>query len=765
MRRKVIFAYLLCLVVVSLGFYPTTKASPRPLRKCELLALVAGHFFPDNVVMEIQADGLAFLPDDEFRSLLTGAGADPKVIAAMNVANAISSSANESATEKQLLQRLSRAGSQIKRKQIDAAVQTLAESLPSGVGRNELGFVVGVILYEPDRFAEASQIYSQIAASDPDFPQVHTRLAAALCNNGDAEPAIRENKIELARNPKNPVAHSNLGLALRALHNLNAAKLELEAAVQSNPNFQPAYDNLGIVLSELHDDAGAVAIQKKGLALKPTDANAHYNFGAAYYAKGDYISAIGEYREAKRLDPSRLDVRQNLGASLLHVDPAAAVTEFRELLKIAPDFAVCRQCLANALTQIGNTKEAEKEYLIAIKMDPASLGPHDGLGHIRDSLKDYDGALTEYRRAEQLDDSFAHAVADSGRVLMIQKKYPDAIAELKRAEEMEPADWEHHDDRGQALEGSGDLTAAIAEYTEALALAPKEIRARLDLANVLEKRSDWPGALNNYRRASLDESPPKPGLNQPLFNSAHAYESAQQRFAKYVTDLRAVGKPAEANALEARVKAASPAPDTDDRFHLALPASKKAVERRQFDNALTSAKEAVAIAQKIQPQDGRLAEAFEQVGHVYGWQMQPKLAMENYNRQLAAAQSVYGAKSPVVGGALQNLALVSLAQHDFTGAETFFNRMADLNSSLFGENSTPVADSLRGLAHVYMVQRDFPKSETTLLRVEKIYETAYGKGNQMTGIPLTVLCSVYDQWGKQDESTECHARLAALAPK
>jgi len=242
---------------------------------------VAGHIFPDNVVMEIQADGLAFLPDDEFRSLLTGAGADPKVIAAMNVANAISSSANESATEKQLLQRLSRAGSQIKRKQIDAAVQTLAESLPSGVGRNELGFVVGVILYEPDRFAEASQIYSQIAASDPDFPQVHTRLAAALCNNGDAEPAIRENKIELARNPKNPVAHSNLGLALRALHNLNAAKLELEAAVQSNPNFQPAYDNLGIVLSELHDDAGAVAIQKKGLALKPTDANAHYNLGAA----------------------------------------------------------------------------------------------------------------------------------------------------------------------------------------------------------------------------------------------------------------------------------------------------------------------------------------------------------------------------------------------------------------------------------------------------------------------------------------------------
>ena len=77
MRRKVLLASLLCLVVASLGFYPTTKASPRPLRKSEVLALVAGDIFPDNIVMEIQADGLAFLPDDEFRSLLTSAGADP----------------------------------------------------------------------------------------------------------------------------------------------------------------------------------------------------------------------------------------------------------------------------------------------------------------------------------------------------------------------------------------------------------------------------------------------------------------------------------------------------------------------------------------------------------------------------------------------------------------------------------------------------------------------------------------------------------------
>jgi hypothetical protein len=86
MHRKVIRASLLCLVLVSLVFCTNTNASLRPLRESEILALVAGGIIPDNVVMEIQADGLAFLPDDEFRSLLTSAGADPKVIAALNVA-------------------------------------------------------------------------------------------------------------------------------------------------------------------------------------------------------------------------------------------------------------------------------------------------------------------------------------------------------------------------------------------------------------------------------------------------------------------------------------------------------------------------------------------------------------------------------------------------------------------------------------------------------------------------------------------------------
>lgn len=766
MRANVRSSFLLLLVSILLVScsHSVKAASPRPLTKSELLALVSGGIIPDNVVMEIRADGLAFVPDDELGSLLSAAGADPKILDAVKSART-SSPVKDTPEQKQLLAALSRAGSQIKANQLDEATATLSASLPNGAGKNELGFVAGMVLINEERFDEAGQLYSEIAARDADFPQVHTRLGLAYYNTGYPNEALREAKIEIARNPKNPVAHMNAGLALRAMHNLQAAKTEIETAIQSNPNYMLAYQNLSLVLSDLHDDAGALAVDKKLVALQPNDANSHYGLGVSYYNQGDYVAAIREYREAKRLDPSRLDVRQNLGASLLHTDPAAAVVEFRELLKVAPDFDVCRFCLGNALAAVGNKREAEQEYLIAVEKDPSSPRPHDGLGHLHEADGDLAGALAEYRKAEQLDPNFVHAIADSGRVLLAQKKYADAAKELERAETAEPGNWEHHDFRGNALESAGQQDAAIGEYNEALTLGPKEIRARLDLAKALEKKSDWPGALNNYRRAALDEPPLKAGMNPQFFGSPRLYELAKERFAKHLAELRASGKAAQASALEAKVESSSSAPDGNDKFHLLMLASKSAVEQRQFDSAAASAKEAVAIAEKIQPQDGRMAEALEQLGNVYAWQMQLKPAVDTYNRQLVAAQSVYGAKSPVVAGALQNLAMASLAQRDFTGAENYFNRAVEINISLYGENSTPAADSLRGLAHVYMVQRDFAKSETTLLRVKKIYETTYGAQNQQMAIPLTVLCSVYDQWNKQDKAAACHSQLAALSQK
>jgi tetratricopeptide (TPR) repeat protein len=745
--------------------YPQRSSVPHPLKKGELLALVAGQSLPENIIYEIKAHGLFFTPTSDYKSLLKIAGADPRILDVLSEAKIVPGPQGEPADDAPLLQHLSNAGKLLRAGQLDEAANDLTAAISTDDGRLELGFVMGRVLMDKNRYAQAGEIYSEILDRDPAFPQVHTRLSNTYYNSGDPEEALKHAKAGEERNPEDPSAHLNAGIALRKLRSFDAAKSELLLAIRLKPDFDIAYDSLGLLLANMRDFDGAIEQFQKALALKPGNSGVRYNLAVTYGDKGDYISAIREYREVKRIDPGDGNARQNLGLALLHTDPAAAVTEFRELAALEPDRVSCNTCLAGALYDTGRFEDAKKEYLISTETDPTSPLPYVGLGRVEEAQKQYDQALNYYRKAQRIDRTFAESYTDAGRVLLQKKDFPAASADLHRAEELDPTSWSNHDLRGQALEGSGDLDGAIAEYTEALSIAPKEVQARLDLAVAQEKKGDWVIALTNYRQAAADEPPPKIGFSQLRFDAEHKYSSAKDRFQQHLGELRGSGKSTEAAALEMHVRAADAGVGTDDKFHGAMQAASQAIAERRFNDAETSAKQAVNIAERMQPQDGRLPEAVGQLGGVYAWRMDFRNAQEAYKRQLTLSEKLYGPQSPLIAPALQNLAMLALAQKDFGGAESLFSKALDLNQKTYGENSVAVAESLRGIAHVHSMQRDFPKAETASVRVVAIYETMYGADDSRLSIPLTSLCSLYDQWGKPDKSQPCHARLVSLEEK
>src|SRR5215472_385375 len=766
MQKQTLRLSLFALALLFFGFLLAipSNSAPRPLSKSELLALVAGDCLPENTVGEIQSRGITFTPDDKYKSLLKAAGADAKVLAALSTAKIAPAGHTNGTESSALLQHLSAAGKMIRANQYDQATAELSAAVTNDFGKSEAGFVMGNILLDQQRYAEAGELYSEIFGEDPDFPQLHTRLSATYYDVGDLESALREAKAAIAENPNNPVAHLNAGLALTDMRKFDAAKAELQASIRSKPDYARAYAGLGSVLDELHDFDGAAEQYKKALALNP-DANTHYNLGVTFGNKGDFVSAIREYREAKRLDPKRLDVRQNLGAALIHTDPAAAVVEFRELTALAPDWPIRHACLGNALMQTGRLQEAEKEYRTAATLDPASSHPHEGLGRILESNRKYDEALEEYRIAVKLDPSSGECHTDVGRMLVLKKDYPPAIAVFKQAVQVDPANPHNYDLLGQALENSGNRDAAIAEYREALSVGPKDVQARLDLASALEKKGDWVAALDNYHQAALNEPPVKSGIAQRYYDAQRKYENAQQRFQQHLADLRSTGKSSEADKLEAALRAKSSTAGLDEKFHDAMQAGQQAMKEKRLNDAETSVKQAVEIAEKIQPPDGRLPEAVGALGAVYAWRLDWKDAIETYKRQLALSEKLYGPKSPMITMPLRNLALVAAQQQDYAGAEAYFSRAIDLNEAAYGLDSSAAADLLRGLAAVYMKEQNFAKSESLMLRVVGIYEHNYGEQDLNLSVSLGNLCYLYDQWGKPDKSAPCHARLLAMQEK
>jgi tetratricopeptide (TPR) repeat protein len=765
MQRKTPLTFLICTIAIIFVSQPVARCHPRPLSKAELLALVAGDILPENVAFDIQSRGLAFVPDVSYRLLLKAAGADAKVFAAIGTAKTTPGEAN-SASDAQLLQHLSHAGALIKSAQLDDAGGELTDALSNSRAKSEIGFVMGMVLIKQERYPEAGAIYSQILSEDSEFPEVHARLSLTYFQTGDPDEALRQAKAALAENPNNPVAHLNAGLSLEALQHIDAAKEEYQKSLRSKPDYVLAYISLGDLLSHQNDFDSAIAQYKKALALQPDNSRARYNLGVAYDGKGDLVSAIREYREVKRIDPKRLEARQNLAHDLLSTDLGAGISEFRELVQVAPDWPICHQCLGNALTDAGRYAEAEKELEIAIHQDPASAGPLYSLGRTYETQNKPDQALELYRRAEKLDGSDTYSFTGAGRILMAKKDFSGALAELRHAVEVDPSNADNHALLGEALQGAGDAKAALVEFKEAVSLSPKNLHGRLDLAIALEKAGDWIGALQNYHQAVLDETPPKgTGVPEPWYRAGDNYTQAQQRFQQHLADLRSAGKASEADTFEARLKENIAAPNLDEQFHAAMQSSVQANAAKHFDEAETSAKEAVAIAEKVQPMDGRLPEALGQLGNVYAFRAQYKEAGEAYGRQLALSQKLYGPESPMLVTPVEAMAMLAFFQQDFATAEADFKHALDLNVKAYGENSNQAATALSGLARVYFTQKDYAKTEAVMQRTLKIFETIYGPDSIQLGMPIAGLCQAYDASGQAEKSAACHARMVSLEEK
>lgn len=763
LTARITVGSLTLLVVSCLVQYRTVAFPSHPLSKSELLALVAGKVVPENVAFEIRSRGLSFSPDMAYNGLLKQAGADSRVFAALSTAK--TSTAADSADESvDLLRHLTNAGRFLRQDAPEAAAKELNAALATSSAKSQVGFVMGDVLIAQGDTEQALRVYRQILEDQPDFPQVHTRLSYCYHAVGDSDSSLREAKAALAKNADDPVAHLNAGLILFDLRKFDAAKAEYQESIRSKPDYSLAYVNMAILLDDSGDYQGAIEMFKKAIAIKPDDVLAHYNLGVVYGEKEDYIAAIREYREAKRLDPSRLDVRQNLGSALMQSDPAAAITEMKELVAIAPDYPICHLCLGGALSRVGRVQEAEREFRLAMTADPGNPAVHIQLGSIREYEKNYDTAIAEYRKAAALNDTTAYGMI--GRVLFLKKDYAAAVNELKRAEEFEPANPQNHELHGEALQGLGDRDRAIAEYKEALSLAPKELDARLNLAGVQEQKGDWVAALSNFRQAALDEPPIKAdGVSRRFYDAQNKFSAAQERFQKHLADLRTVGKQTEAIDLESRWRAGVSAPNLDSEFHDAMQASMKAAQVQRFDEAETSAKEGISIAERMSPQDARLAEAVGQLGNVYAWRLDYTKASETYQRQLALTEKSYGAENPAISTPLRNLAMLAIAQKDYGKAEEFFNRVLAVNQKSFGENSQGTADALRALARVYQAQQNYAKSETTMLRAKIIYETMYGHDTQQMNVVLTGLCYLYDQAQQPEKSAACHGELVGILEK
>ncbi len=204
MSKTLIRASILAILCATAALSSTAAdPTPEPLGQTELLALVAGGALPGNLVRQIGAVGLAFHPDDAYRTQLKNAGADLTLLKALDSSHVVAAGASDGKADPATLQHISNAGALIRSEHYAEAVEELNKLLTASFDKPETGFVMGELLRRQERWEEAESVYEKVLQESPDFREVHTKLSYVLYRTDDFEGALREAKAALAATPDN----------------------------------------------------------------------------------------------------------------------------------------------------------------------------------------------------------------------------------------------------------------------------------------------------------------------------------------------------------------------------------------------------------------------------------------------------------------------------------------------------------------------------------------------------------------------------------
>ena len=197
-------------------------------------------------------------------------------------------------------------------------------------------------------------------------------------------------------------------------------------------------------------------VQKDVFAKRSTDdrgAYGSYLKGRFFLGKRSpegYEKAIDYFQEATRLDPSYAlayaglaDVYLLLQGDALE-NPREATPKARAAAEKALQLDPALGAAHNSLAAIAEDYDrdyptAEKEFKLALKLDPGFATAHEWYGEYLGLMGRFDQALAEEDRALEIDPLSLTINEKKGKVLLWARRYDQAIVQLQKTLEMDPS--------------------------------------------------------------------------------------------------------------------------------------------------------------------------------------------------------------------------------------------------------------------------------------------------------------------------------------
>jgi len=308
---------------------------------------------------------------------------------------------------------------------------------------------------------------------------------------------------------------------------LQGATASYESLLRIAPRLPAAYNNLGALYLRQRDYRKAAEILEKGLKLDPKMSSAAALLGIARFEMGDFAGARRNLEAALRANPKDDNAELYLANDLIKLGELnPAVDHLRQLSQRQP----ANQEIWYLLGKV-HMKLSEQALSKLNEIDPNSVWVHEISGEIMEGMKNFEGALIEYKKAVEMAPEQAGTHYALGNAYWSLRMWDAATEQFNVELVNDPANCLAHWKIGNiVLEQHANSEEALVAVQKALDICPTLMQARLDRARALinlERHSEAVKDLEMVERSD-------PAEPAPHFLLAQAY--------------RAVGRTQEAQA-------------------------------------------------------------------------------------------------------------------------------------------------------------------------------------------------------------------------
>ena len=231
------------------------------------------------------------------------------------------------------------------------------------------------------------------------------------------------------------------------------------------------------------------------LDINPGLAEAHVRLGVLIMDRYDKEPAIAEFREAVRLAPEYAEAYFLLGMELSMQGMTGgedkyeeAIVHLKEAIRLDPGHLWARMQLGWAyLHGLGDFEAAIAAFQGILEIDPQYHDAHHGLARVCVKQGDLDGAIAKYKDALEIDPDLFLVHWNLGRALQEQGKTEEALAAYRRSFEIMPKFSDAGVSLGNLLADEGRMDEAIVAYKQAIEAGPEYAEAHYRLAEAYYK--------------------------------------------------------------------------------------------------------------------------------------------------------------------------------------------------------------------------------------------------------------------------------------